>query len=88
MWVPPKRGFSLYMRPTGIAMENSLGVKVPSKARVFCVLSPVGPYYPSGFKPIKLYCDSDRFRAAPFGNGNKKIGGNYGPTIPDATIAA
>lgn len=78
----------MYIRPTGIAMEASLGVKAPSAARLFTVCSPVGPYYPSGFKPIKLYCDPDHFRAAPYGNGNKKIGGNYGPTIPPSTKAA
>lgn len=87
-WVPNKRGFSLYIRPTGIAMESSLGIKIASKARIFTVLSPVGPYYPSGFKPISLYCDPKNHRAAPNGNGNKKIGGNYGPTIPVSTEAA
>lgn len=46
-------------------MEASLGVKIPNKARIFTVVSPVGPYYPSGFKPIKLYCDPDHYRAAP-----------------------
>lgn len=68
-------------------MEASLGVKAPTAARLFTVCSPVGPYYPEGFKPIKLYCDPDNFRAAPHGNGNKKIGGNYGPTIPPSTKA-
>ena len=58
-----------------------MGVLKPSKARLFTVLSPVGPYYPSGFKPIKLYCDPYRIRAAPGGTGSYKIGGNYGSTI-------
>ncbi|EGR30874.1 branched-chain amino acid aminotransferase, putative [Ichthyophthirius multifiliis] len=81
-WVPNKRGFSLYIRPTGISMDEKLGVRAPDKAKLFCVFSPVGPYYPSGFKPIKLYCEPKRIRAAPGGTGNLKIGGNYGPTIP------
>jgi len=42
---------------------------------LFNVLSPVGPYYASGFKPVKLYCDPNRFRAAPGGTGNFKLGG-------------
>lgn len=37
--------------------------------------------------PISLYCDPKKFRAAPFGTGNMKIGGNYGPTIPLSTYA-
>ena len=62
-------------------MQDTLGVTAALKSRLFCVLSPVGPYYPEGFKPIKLYCDPDKFRAAPGGMGGFKIGGNYGPTI-------
>lgn len=69
-------------------MEDSLGVKVPHKARIFCVISPVGPYYPSGFKPIKLYCDPKEYRAAPHGTGCLKVGSNYGPTIRTSTAAA
>jgi branched-chain amino acid aminotransferase len=49
MWVPDVRGFSLYIRPTAISMENSLGVKIPSKTRIFVAICPVGPYYPTGF---------------------------------------
>jgi len=49
--------------------------------RLFTVFSPVGPYYPTGFKAIKLYCDPVSHRAAPKGMGKYKIGGNYGPTI-------
>lgn len=81
-WIYDKRGFSLYLRPTGISMENKLGVIYPNKARLFVVASPVGPYFPRGFQPIKLYCDPKRFRAAPGGTGWMKLGSNYGPTIP------
>jgi branched-chain amino acid aminotransferase len=65
-----------------IAWENKLGVRNPDKAKLFVVLSPVGPYYPSGFKPIKLYTETKRIRAAPGGTGHLKVGGNYAPTIP------
>lgn len=47
----------------------------PPKARLFVCLSPVGPYYPEGFSTIKLYCDPEKIRAAPGGNGSYKIGG-------------
>ncbi|EAS05142.1 branched-chain-amino-acid aminotransferase (macronuclear) [Tetrahymena thermophila SB210] len=81
-WIPPIRGFSLYIRPTVIAWEDKLGVRPADKAKLFVVFSPVGPYYPSGFKPIKLFTETKRIRAAPGGTGNMKVGGNYAPTIP------
>ena len=34
-----------------------------------------------GFNPVKLYADDKFVRAWPGGNGNTKIGGNYGSTI-------
>jgi branched-chain amino acid aminotransferase len=36
---------------------------------------PVGPYYPTGFKPVSLYCSEDTIRSAPKGTGAYKIGG-------------
>lgn len=81
-WIPPVRGFSLYIRPTMISWEDKLGVRPADKAKLFVVFSPVGPYYPAGFKPIKLYTETKRIRAAPGGTGNMKVGGNYAPTIP------
>ena len=49
--------------------------------KTFIVFSPVGPYYPKGFVPVKLYCDTSIVRAWPKGFGDKKIGGNYAPTL-------
>lgn len=49
--------------------------------KTFVCLSPVGPYYPRGFKPVKLYCDTKVVRAWPAGFGDKKVGGNYAPTL-------
>jgi len=43
--------------------------------------SPVGPYYPTGFKPISLSCSLNSIRSAPGGTGFYKVGGNYGPTL-------
>jgi branched-subunit amino acid aminotransferase/4-amino-4-deoxychorismate lyase len=47
------------------------------EAMLFVVLSPVGPYFPSGLKPIKLYVETENVRAFPGGVGNSKIGANY-----------
>jgi len=56
-WIPNKPGFSMYIRPTAISMCDLLGVRAPDKSLLYIVLSPVGPYYPTGFAPIKLYAE-------------------------------
>lgn len=56
-------------------MENSLGVKSPSASMLVLMSSPVGPYYPTGFKPISLSCSLNSIRSAPGGTGYYKVGG-------------
>lgn len=58
-----------------------LGVAKPSRTTVAILLSPVGPYFPSGLKPISLFVDEHNRRAWPGGAGDCKLGGNYAPTI-------
>lgn len=57
-WIPNRPNHSLYLRPTSIAMDNRLGISGIKKMKTFVVLSPVGPYYPRGFVPVRLYCDT------------------------------
>ncbi|KAH8057184.1 branched-chain-amino-acid transaminase [Aureococcus anophagefferens] len=87
-WVPTGDGHSAYLRPTAIATDPFLGVGEPSETKLFCILSPVGPYYANGFDPIAVYADSSNVRAWPGGAGNTKIGGNYAPSIKPARDAA
>lgn len=75
-------------RPTGISTHPYIGVGASQYAKLFVILSPVGPYYPEGFNPVKLYADDTYVRAWPGGTGNTKIGGNYGPTIMPQVLAA
>ena len=72
---------SLYIRPTSISMDNKIGIDRVHNFKTFVVLSPVGPYYPKGFAPNKLYCDTDHVRSWPKGFGDKKLGSNYAPTL-------
>jgi branched-chain amino acid aminotransferase len=81
-WVPNIDGHSLYVRPFMIGTHPQLYPVKPKSAKLLVILSPVGSYFPLGFKPISLYCDQTLIRAWPGGHGNKKLGGNYGPTIP------
>ncbi|XP_012880533.1 PREDICTED: branched-chain-amino-acid aminotransferase, cytosolic isoform X2 [Dipodomys ordii] len=81
-WVPYSTSASLYIRPTLIGTEPSLGVKKPKKALLFVILSPVGPYFSSGtFNPVSLWTNPKYVRAWEGGTGDYKIGGNYGPSL-------
>jgi branched-chain amino acid aminotransferase len=80
-WIPKRPQHSMYIRPNSIAMDNRFGLSSIKKMKTFVVLSPVGPYYPRGFVPVRLYCDTKVVRAWPQGFGDKKIGGNYAPTL-------
>lgn len=72
---------SMYIRPTILGNGASLGVASSEQAMLYVLLSPVGPYFKTGFKPISLFADPDIVRAWPGGAGDKKLGSNYAPTI-------
>ncbi|XP_054941485.1 branched-chain-amino-acid aminotransferase, cytosolic isoform X2 [Physeter macrocephalus] len=81
-WVPYSTSASLYIRPTFIGTEPSLGVKKPTKALLFVILSPVGPYFSSGsFNPVSLWANPKYVRAWKGGTGDCKMGGNYGSSL-------
>ncbi|CAD8080949.1 unnamed protein product [Paramecium sonneborni] len=80
-WIPDRQGFSCYIRPTLIATEEALGVRASSRAKLFVVLCPVGPYFPSGLKPVRVFCNTSTIRSAPGGVGGFKVAGNYAPTV-------
>jgi len=80
-WIPKCTSASLYLRPTFIGTEPTLGVSATNKALLYVLASPTGPYFPTGFKPISLLADPKYVRAFPGGAGNVKVGSNYGPTI-------
>lgn len=86
-WIPKERGYSLYIRPTMIGTQESLGVGPSGRAMFFCILSPVGPYYRTGFAAVSLLATTDYVRAWPGGTGDSKVGGNYAPCIKPQTEA-
>ncbi|PIO74599.1 branched-chain-amino-acid aminotransferase 2 domain protein [Teladorsagia circumcincta] len=47
-WVPREKGASLYIRPTLIGTETSLGVQYSNKAKLFVITGPVGAYFTGG----------------------------------------
>lgn len=80
-WVPKEPGHSLYIRPTLIGTNGTLGVAPPTEALLFVITSPVGPYYPRGFKPVPLHGTTEYIRAAPGGTGAYKLAANYAPGV-------
>lgn len=75
------KGYSLYLRPTMIGTQAALGVNPPNSAMLFVIASPVGPYYPTGFKAVSLEATDYAVRAWPGGVGDYKLGANYAPCI-------
>lgn len=47
-----------------VGTQAALGVAPPSEALLFIICSPVGPYYPQGFKPVSLYGTTEWTRAS------------------------
>ena len=87
-FIPAEKGYSLYLRPTMIGTQRTLGVGPPGSALLFLIASPVGPYYPTGFKAINLEATDYAVRAWPGGVGDKKLGANYAPCIVPQQQAA
>ncbi|RNC68338.1 MAG: branched-chain amino acid aminotransferase [Desulfuromonadales bacterium] len=80
-WIPTSEGTSLYIRPTLIAVEPVLGVKPSDHYYFYVILSPVGAYYASGFKPVNILVEDRYVRAVPGGTGEAKTGGNYASSL-------
>ena len=80
-WVPPYgSGATLYVRPFMFATGNVIGVAPADEYQFRILVTPVGPYFKGGLKPIKL-CVAKYDRAAPHGTGNIKAGLNYAMSL-------
>lgn len=79
---------SLYIRPTMIGTQAGLGVGASTEILLFVIMSPVGPYYKTGFKPVSLLATTEHVRAWPGGTGAFKLGSNYaGGVVPQMEAA-
>ncbi|NJM17025.1 MAG: branched-chain amino acid aminotransferase [Bacteroidales bacterium] len=81
-FIPPYgTGGSLYIRPLLLGTGAQIGVK-PAKEYMFMVfVTPVGPYFKEGFKPVDLLIVRESDRSAPLGTGRFKVGGNYAASL-------
>lgn len=64
-----------------IGTQAGLGVGASTDILLFVIMSPVGPYYKTGFKPIKLLATTTDVRAWPGGTGEYKLGSNYAGSL-------
>ncbi|NOX17022.1 MAG: branched-chain amino acid aminotransferase [Chlorobi bacterium] len=80
-WIPTKPGYSLYIRPLVFGMDPLLGVKPSQDYKFIIMLSPVGPYYPEGFKPVPILATDKYVRAVRDGVGDCKTAGNYAASL-------
>lgn len=81
-YIPPYgTGASLYIRPLEIGISPKIGVSPASEYLVIIMVTPVGPYFKSGFKPTKVCISREYDRVAPKGTGAIKVGGNYGASL-------
>lgn len=81
-FVPPYgSGASLYIRPLEIGLSPSIGVKAASEYLFMVMVTPVGPYFKTGFGCTDICIMRDYDRVAPRGTGRYKIGGNYAASL-------
>ena len=81
-FVPPyESGASLYIRPLLIGTTAQVGVKPATEYLFVIFVTPVGPYFKTGFKPSPYAILRHYDRVAPLGTGRFKIGGNYAASL-------
>jgi branched-chain amino acid aminotransferase len=80
-WIPTKHGESLYIRPFIYGADAFLGVKPAKEYKFILLLSPVGAYYPEGFKPVKILVTDEYVRAVRKGLGDCKTPANYAASL-------
>ena len=80
-FVPPYgSGATLYLRPYMFGTNPVIGVKPADEYQFRIFVTPVGPYFKGGAKPIVIRV-SDFDRAAPNGTGHIKAGLNYAMSL-------
>ena len=77
-YIPPYgTGATLYLRPIMIGTTPKVGVAPAQEFEFMCLATPIGPYFPAGFGTTPFIINRRVDRAAPFGTGQYKVGGNY-----------
>jgi len=75
-WMPSAPGTALYVRPVMFASEPFLGVRAAHSYTLLVFLTPVGGYFAED-RPLRLWVERARARAARGGIGAAKASANY-----------
>jgi branched-chain amino acid aminotransferase len=87
-FVPPYgSGATLYIRPLLIGTGAEVGVKPANEYMFMVFVTPVGPYFKDGFRPVDIMICRGFDRAAPMGTGCFKVGGNYAASLRSLELA-
>ncbi|MCR5050261.1 MAG: branched-chain amino acid aminotransferase [Paludibacteraceae bacterium] len=81
-FLPPyETGATLYFRPVLIATTPEIAVTPGKDCELIVIPSPIGAYFPGKFHCTPFIVERHIDRAAPFGTGIWKVGGNYGSSF-------
>ena len=70
-----------------LGLGQQVGVKPAPEYMFVMFVTPVGPYFKGGFQPSKVCILREYDRAAPYGTGTIKVGGNYAASLVAGEIA-
>ncbi len=85
-WMPTAPGTSLYVRPVMFATEAFLGVRAARSYTLLVFASPVGGYFGEE-RPLRIWVERARARAARGGIGAAKTSANYVASLLSAEEA-
>ena len=87
-YLPPyETGATLYFRPVLVATTPEISVGPGKDCEFIVIPTPIGPYFPNGFKGMPFIVNRTIDRAAPQGTGQWKVGGNYAASFRASEVA-
>ena len=87
-YLPPyETGATLYFRPVLVATTPEISVGPGKDCEFIVIPTPIGPYFPNGFKGTPFVVNRSIDRSAPQGTGQWKVGGNYAASFRASEVA-
>jgi branched-chain amino acid aminotransferase len=87
-FLPPyETGATLYFRPVLVATTPEISVGPGKDCEFIVIPTPIGPYFPNGFKGTPFIVNRHVDRSAPQGTGQWKVGGNYAASFRASEVA-